>query len=899
MTARDLLVEVGEMVDDLSTFVASGEWLDAYLAAATVLSAVDDRLHWSSSPPSRVASYLADHDGALAGRAASLASIVHRGGAAVRSSNRSGARLEASRDELVSLTADLADAAVSGVAHTGVGSARDLTARAAGVAARRAEWPAAAVAAPARIPSCFRSFDQQPADISALVNRFSVATPDRDLPVVVCGVRTSGVHLGGLVVAELRRLGYSRVGFLPLRPEERIDAGQRRTLDTIASRGVALVIDDPPASGGSIAGVARLLEGQGIPRDRIVLLLATENDDDALPATLDRWPKVILPWGDWAVHRQLSADAVGVALDELGCVVTGLSAIASPVPVGPGCLAPTRREHQRVAFAAERAGRAGTVLVERTGVGFYGRHAGVVAEALGNLVPEVLGWRDGVLYQWLDAGPDVPGEAMADTIAAYVDARRRALRVTRDLTPRLWGRQAVWEVAAELIGAGLGRFDAPMRLPVTNVLVRRALAVDSPSIVDGRVAPGRWVANGDGPPVKVEFSEGAFSHRELWTYDPTFDLAAPALTQDGTDHLAADVRQAYEARTGERIDPERWLLHRLVHIWDRRRHHESTRADVERATGAALWDIIAELLLDDVDREAAPFTGWCGLDVDGVVETSVLGTTSPGRLGGLSLRALLAHGYRPLLVTGRSIGDVARRSERWGLAGGVAEYGAAMWTPDGPVDLRTDVQRATVDAMRAAAEAIDGVVVDSDYPHIVRARAVQGSRRGPLADHQLRAVLAALPSPDEAWFVVGDDQTDLVPAGIDKGTGVRALLDALADGEPGGESKEVPLALAVGDSPTDAPLLALGELSLVPAHADPSCLVGRARAVDASYQAGLAEAVGRRIGHAPGACPRCAPPAGNDRRSSLLLISVREAGDRGIPQRLSELVWRAARPGRS
>src|SRR5207302_6312981 len=85
----------------------------------------------------------------------------------------------------------------------------------------------------------------------------------------------------------------------------------------------------------------------------------------------------------------------------------------------------------------------------------------------------------------------------------------------------------------------------------------------------------------------------------------------------------------------------------------------STTDTARRVLARFEQSYLARLLLADV---AVPFQGpLCAIDIDGVLETSTLGYSSCTPLGVLCLRALARHGYRPVLVTGRSLGEVQDR----------------------------------------------------------------------------------------------------------------------------------------------------------------------------------------------------------------------------------------------
>ena len=64
------------------------------------------------------------------------------------------------------------------------------------------------------------------------------------------------------------------------------------------------------------------------------------------------------------------------------------------------------------------------------------------------------------------------------------------------------------------------------------------------------------------------------------------------------------------------------------------------------------------------------------------------------------------------------------------------------------------------------------------------------------------------------------------------------------------------------------------------------------------YQAGLAQAVGELIGHAPGACPHCAAPPGAPGRGLVEgVLALRERGPAHMAWRAARLMVRARRDG--
>ena len=883
----DLLVPFEQARRLVVDAASAGAWLDATLLAAGCSQVVEDHIHRSEGLLDRLAVHVTGNQAALAAPAQAL----DHGAAAVRAAHRARrgvAALLPSRDALLELAVDLAGAAL------GAPAVDDLARRTSAALGPTATWPDAIAEQPPRLPSCFRSFDQHPADVVALVARYADRHPDRSEPVLVAGIRTSGSYLGPLAVAELRRLGYeSRL--VTLRAGERLDRGQADAADACRA-GRVVVIDDPPVSGGTVRDCIRTLVRAGFRPDQVVLLLALP-DGWTLAPFLDRYEQVVLPGAEWHVRSAFDpATLERVAarlLERSGRTFVGpLAPADDPVGPAPGGAPRTPREHRRAAFAVciagpgDGAGIDATLLVQGTGVGLFGRHDAEVASRLDGLVPDVLGVDDGLLYQLVGRERPLVGPAIDPVgAAAYVLARHRALRVTVDRSEAMRGRKAAWEVAAMIVGGALGRADLAVRIPVVEPLVRSLLRVSEPSVIDGRMTADRWLpALGGDRLVKADHADGAFSNRDLWSYDPVADLAAIG------DELGQprEVLAAWLGQGGTPVAPSRWLLHRLVHAWDQHRLGALPQPEYGRQLSAALVDHVGALFLADLPTRTPETSGpWCVVDVDGVLETGVLpGASAPGRAGGLVLRSLAAHGFRVVPATGRSAAEVATRVAAWDLAAGIAEYGTVLVIGSEVVDLRSEAAAQQVDRARTWLGEQPGVLVDPGHRHALRAWRTTGSGgRGPLTPADITGAREAAGASLVA--VPGDDQTDLVPDGCSKEAAVRALLDRL---DPDRAELARPLALAAGDGPADVGLLGLGELAVVPGHAEPGIRALATSPSRAAYQAGLAEGVAGLLGHAPGGCPTCRIDLQPAASALLAALSVREAGPRGIAPRLAGLV---------
>jgi hydroxymethylpyrimidine pyrophosphatase-like HAD family hydrolase len=274
----------------------------------------------------------------------------------------------------------------------------------------------------------------------------------------------------------------------------------------------------------------------------------------------------------------------------------------------------------------------------------------------------------------------------------------------------------------------------------------------------------------------------------------------------------------------------------------------------------------------------------CALDIDGVLESGSMGFPAITPAGMLSVRALAAHGYRPVVVTGRCLDEVRERCEAYGLAGGVAEYGALAYEREsgGVVELVTEGDLRLLATVRNSLRSRSDVVLDEDYRHSVRACCRSETGLSPLPAETVEAVLEGLGGDrSRVRAIPGQRQTDFVARATDKGQGLAALARLVS----GGTVVVPEIELAVGDTEADLPMLALARHAYAPANASAPVRASGVVVLPASYAAAVAAAVGRLLGHPPGGCPTC----GVGRQSAetgllLALLGAQEAGACGIPR---------------
>ncbi|MEA2170080.1 MAG: hypothetical protein QOF76_3380 [Solirubrobacteraceae bacterium] len=850
LALANLRLHPDELLGHLEDRLVAGDVLDAYLLAAGLRQVVEDTLEpdaWR----------LADAQRVLGGAPARVAAGV--AAAASHARRLRDAELRAWDGRLAVLLDLLADGVVAGAPPSGAAL------RAGEVAARLPRDPRL-LAAVTRPPTAFRDFDQHPDDLRELAARLDRAAPAGAIAVV--GLRTSGSVLAPLTAAFLRAAGRT-ASSLTMRPYVPVGPVTRRALRRVPT--IALT-DDAPASGGSVAAAARALERIAGPGAAVWIVVQLLSEQPALPERLRDRPAVLLPWAEWSIGTRLAEPHVMEALAHL-CPDRTIERVERMNAL-PG----VARGHAGARYRVQEADETWLVEAEGAGLGYLGRSALAVQRALGDRVAPTLGIVNGVAFRELpgDGAPPPDAGLLVAGVPEYAAARQTRLPLPVDPMVALAGQDPVWEVAANLLATAFGRAWRPARLLAVDRLTQRLLRAPRPAIVDGHMEAGAWGVAADGRLVKGRAAERAYSNRNLAHADVAWDVAAAAVTWPD---LADALRDGFATASGAPIDAERWFVLRLVALWAAERDGVLDRHAARRAKSRVLQRYLAEVYLDGLPAGDGPV---CALDLDGVLETETLGFLGTSPAGALALRALRAHGYRPILVSGRSAGELAERCRAYGLHAGVAEYGAAIVSAGAVVTTCTPDEATAVERLRRAVTAHPGVELGPDHTHIVRAwTRDEAGRRRPLGE----AVLAALVAGGPLRAVHGDDQTDIVPARVDKGTGLEAAVAV------------EPLALAVGDTAEDLPMLRRAVRAWAPHNATAPVRAADVRVARGAFQAGTAEAVGALLGHAPGTCAVCrAEDAGPDRRRLLRLLAAREGGGRSMATTLLALAAEVRRP---
>jgi hydroxymethylpyrimidine pyrophosphatase-like HAD family hydrolase len=900
--------------------------LDCYLLAAGMTQILEDYLDDDLLSLGKVSTRLRPLAGPLGPSASRAVVVLSRTAGALRARRRRKGPLREALYEIVwvgnrlsSYIADdvLADerAGDHSIAITNI-VAEDVLVRTRRLLCAFEQAPRSLRQAIMRLPNCFQSFDQQPADCLRIVERFMLRWPDRNRPIIVVGVRTSGSYLAPLYVSFLASAGYLSVTSVTTRPGQPGRLEARELQAAARHHALALVVDDPPRTGKQLALVSAMLEGLGL---HPILAIQHFGRADSLPSQLRTRDSVTLGWHEWAICRALNPQLVGDVLEEAGAVrrfcqhaIADHAGVTVTEVAHVQTLQP-RRGHIRAIFRVGLSDGTGSrggsayVCAEGVGLGYFGRQPAAVADALVDFIPDVYATGHGLLFRaWMPEemrltaarlGGDV-GTAAAK-IAEYVDARARLLPMDQDNSLRIRGNDAAWEHVGQMLSEAYGKGRYLARIG-TNGAARQLIRAERSSLIDGRVELSQWFGTGADPACKVDFYEGTFSTTEYYSYDPVFDLARAAAMAnlDNCGRFEFMIRHHYESCSGgSAISPERWLLYRLLHLVhlyrdslervathggrDECAYH--SLVDMERTTANLARTYVEDIYFRDLDfPHAGPL---CAIDIDGVLETRWLGSPIIGPSGALAIRTLNLHGYRGLLATGRSLMEVRERCRAYRLVGGVAEYGSVVYVQqrDSSKSLLTSDDEAALLALRTAVERRPGLYIDPAFRNSVRVQRIDPTlgRRGLpaetisdlLEEAQVMATVRAIP---------GVLQTDFTAAKIDKGRGLLALAAELGGGI---DSAARFLSFAVGDSDSDVAMFKEAQRAYAPANAT-AAAQSAAKRVRHPGPIGLLAAVRSELGAGGMDRGSCAPGSAD----ADVLLHVLAAAEGGRARKIREAV---------
>ena len=741
-----------------------------------------------------------------------------------------------------------------------------------------------------RNPAFFHVRDLTHFDILKLGEKFTAAFPNRSQPIVLVGLRTAGSYFNPILRAYLKRKGYHDVESITVRPRSVVGWKEKKRIAEFAKAGrLAVILDEPPCSGGSTAAMARLLYKAGLARNKVVALFPVFYQ---YPAWRKGWGNLLdsgttaltLEPEEWYKAELLDAQANRNLLEkyfvERGYAAAVLQANSAADRFNSQLhYFSEEKMHTRLKRVYEvqlqtRSGETETryVLAKSVGWGWLGYRAYLLAERLGRFVPPVLGLRDGVLYtEWLPQGTlgsDQPLNGHCATVASYVATRVRSAKLNDDPSADLIrdNQHKGYEELAGLLGHAYGSGPAAaLRRPgLQRRLAQNACPV--PTLIDAKMRPLEWIRCSSSL-LKTDFEHHAMGKRELEMVDPAFDLAEAILHFHLSRAEEARLIDQYVAESGDSQVRDRLFLHKLLagawssihallNLNDQGLRHRSQ--DFNRQYLEAWHFLTSQTARHCGGRTVHPQDArWRSplvvLDVDGVLDRHVFFTFPSTTAAGIKAVSLLhSHNFVVALNSARSLEEVKDYCEAYGFLGGVAEYGSVMWDAVNKTErvLVSPEALVQLDALKTALRSIPGVFLNDVYRHSIRAFTYGRERTAPLPTPLIGGLVAQL-NLDRLRFHQTDLDTAVLARDIDKGTGLRALISQT--GIPDVET------IAVGDSEPDLDMFRVASRSFAPRHiwcADKAAQLG-CKIARQPYQPGLLEIV-RSIIHSDGKpCPRC------------------------------------------
>jgi hydroxymethylpyrimidine pyrophosphatase-like HAD family hydrolase len=747
-----------------------------------------------------------------------------------------------------------------------------------------------------KLPSAFRKQDLTDLDAIALGRKLTAAFPDRGQPILVAGLRTAGSYFAPLLRAFLEVEGYAEVAALTLRPDKGIPLWDRTELTRRAAGGyLAVLVDEPPGSGDTVALAVDAVRRQGFPDARIAALFPVHpmrrdwrEHPEAAPLADLRILQVEPE--EWHKQRLLDPKAAEGRLAEYyrarGFRGVRVQNTAAAERFNAGLRASaeeTRRARIKRVYEVsleKEEGQAETrfVLAKGVGWGYLGYHALLAGRRLAGFVPPVLGLRDGILYtEWIpqpsSVGPD-EGERgpWVETAASYVAARARALGLPKDPGPALGltSQHEGFELLEKVLSRAYGG------AAVVNLMrprVRQRLAgrlCPFPTLIDARMRAREWV-RGSSSLLKTDFEHHGLGKNELNVADPAYDLADAILEMGHSPEEEDRLVRRYVEESGDVGVGERLFLNKvLAGLWGLASARKALFQQDQSGERQREWNRLHVRAWEFLTVHALRFCGaacaaprevaWRSplvvLDIDGVLDTRTFGFPCTTAAGVQALSLLHAHDHAVAVDTARSVVEVKEYCRAYHLAGGVAEYGSHVWDAVAgrgrclvsPESLRQ------LDLARKELEQFPGIFLNDRYEYSARAYTYARESTVPLPVTTVRR-LAADPRFDRLRFHQTTIDTAVVAREVDKGVGLSALVEWV-----GGTGLE---AVAVGDSEPDLPMFRAARRSFAPSQIDCARLARFAgcRIARRPYQRGLLE-IARSLVHPDGRrCERC-PPAG-------------------------------------
>lgn len=413
---------------------------------------------------------------------------------------------------------------------------------------------------------------------------------------VVIGIRGIGSSLSAAVTGTLEHHG-CRVRSYTVRPLGHPFDRQLRIADTLERewhtlRGCDFVIVDegPGISGSSLACVAAVLSGCGVPAEQISFFPSWDAQPDQLLNTAARQR--------WNAHRRYVPPARPAWLDGMRDLSAGQW---RPLVYGGNELLypAVQPQHEALKFLPEPG-----VLLKFAGLGACGEGKLEMARRLSaaGFSPGVLGFTKGFLAcEFVPGRPLTAADvspALLDRIAAYLAYRARSFPAARSVS---------FDSLLELIETNTRE---ALGVALDTDALRRAESClqDRPAVaVDGRMMPHEWIETSRGI-LKTDAVDHHADHFYPGAADIAWDVAAAGVELRLRPPQQQILLTRYAAHSGDRIPADALRFHRVAYLAFRTGYAslaaDATQGSPDHGRFMALKTGYAALLQRDVLRGA-------------------------------------------------------------------------------------------------------------------------------------------------------------------------------------------------------------------------------------------------------------------------------------------------------
>jgi hydroxymethylpyrimidine pyrophosphatase-like HAD family hydrolase len=401
--------------------------------------------------------------------------------------------------------------------------------------------------------------------------------------------------------------------------------------------------------------------------------------------------------------------------------------------------------------------------------------------------------------------------------------------------------------------------------------------------------PEEWIHSEAGI-YKSDFEHHNFGGAEADIVDPAYDLAAAMFEFQLSKDEERRLVEIYQRDSGDTSDIDgRLLLHKILYGTMAMRHaHDAAVRGKESEKNNARRHRARNFLVYAMNDFCSKLLGaskpdrWSDLlfflDLDCVFDQELLGFPHATRSGLKSLALLHSRGFSIVLNTGRSVQHVRDYCEAYGLAGGIAEYGAVFVDSirQKEVPLIDKIGAAQLDQCRDALKQLPGVFIDPSYEYSIRVFRYTPRGLSGLENNELNELMRR-PEFSHLSYVSRGADSYIVQKRTGKGPGLRFVRRAVG-------SERIPVT-AIGDSQYDIGMLKAAEYAYAPANCSRTvrdlAKQGQCTIVRRGFQKGLLAAVKHRVRQvaATSATSVSSVPARTDNFNALVQ-SVLKAADR-------------------